>query len=69
MNFSEKFNAEYYKDEKLDDLVIRRYKSGKKLSEGYHKDGKEIGLWTQWFENGQKKSFMVWKGFQTQLLR
>ena len=28
----QKFNAEYYKDEKLDDLVISRYKSGKDIT-------------------------------------
>ena len=63
----QKFSAEYYKTqtptihpvpEEFDDLVISRYKNGKKLSQGYHKDGKEIGLWTHWFENGQKK----WEG-------
>ena len=45
----QKFNAEYYKDKKLNSLLTSRYKNGNKLSEGHHKDGKEIGLWTQLF--------------------
>ena len=50
----QKFNAEYYKSEKLDGLVVSRYKSGKKLSEQHYKAGKLDGLYVWWHPNGNK---------------
>ncbi len=26
------------------------------MKEGHYKDGEQDGLWTQWYENGQKKA-------------
>jgi antitoxin component YwqK of YwqJK toxin-antitoxin module len=34
---------------------------GKKYQERYFKDGKENGLWTEWYENGQKKEELIYK--------
>ena len=37
------------------DKYIEYYPNGMKWREVTLKDGKEDGLWTQWYENGQKE--------------
>ena len=34
--------------------ILSKYESGQYKSKGYLKNGKKDGLWTDWFENGQK---------------
>ena len=36
--------------------VFKNYLGGKTEYEGSYKDGKLDGLWTNWYENGQKSS-------------
>ena len=43
-----------YKGNSLFINVIKKYPDGTKMEEGYTKDGLKDGLWTEWFENGQK---------------
>ena len=40
---------------------ISYWSNGKKRYEGNYKDGKEDGLWTEWYENGQKKQEVTFK--------
>ena len=40
------------------------YDSGQVRSLAQFKDGKQDGLQTQWHENGQKQSEVIWKGFE-----
>ncbi|MBT7108844.1 MAG: hypothetical protein HN942_07285, partial [Methylococcales bacterium] len=37
-------------------FVKTLYKSGEKQYEGHIKDGKQYGLWTGFYESGQKKN-------------
>jgi len=41
--------------------VFTNYIGGKTNLEGSYKDGKENGLWTEWYENGQKKKKETYK--------
>ena len=67
INYEETLNERdgvfYTKDtnEPYSGPVFSLYDDGKKNKEGTFKDGKEDGLWTWWFENGQKKSEPIWK--------
>ena len=36
------------------------YENGQKESEGNVKDGEEDGIWTYWYENGQKGCHYEW---------
>ena len=38
------------------------YSNGQKASEGIFKDGHKDGLWTEWYENGKKKSEVAFSG-------
>ncbi len=40
------------------------YSNGQKASEGIFKDGHKDGLWTEWYENGKKKSEVAFSGGQ-----
>ena len=47
----------YYKinsDKPFSGLILTKYESGQNKSKGYLTDGKEDGIWTYWYENGQK---------------
>ena len=47
----------YYKinsEKPFSGLMVNKYESGQKKIKGYLTDGKEDGIWTWWFENGQK---------------
>ena len=36
-------------------IETHRYASGQKMSEGLWMNGQKEGVWTEWYENGQKK--------------
>ena len=39
------------------DKTIERYESGQRAYEGYlADDGSKVGIWTRWYDNGQKES-------------
>ena len=41
--------------------VFKNRMGGKKEFEGSYKDGKKDGLWTWWYENGQKMTVRTYK--------
>ena len=42
---------------------------GKKEFEGSYKEGKKDGLWTNWYENGQKSSEITYKNGKQYIIR
>ena len=67
INYEETLNERdgvfYTKDtnEPYSGPVFSLYDDGKKNKEGTFKDGKEDGLWTSWYENGQKWRERIYK--------
>ena len=51
----------FYKDGKLNKLLISRYENGQKEYQGTYKDGKRDELWTWWYENGHKRRETTYK--------
>jgi antitoxin component YwqK of YwqJK toxin-antitoxin module len=52
-------NGVYYEINSEDGFtgkLVELYSDGQKMSEEYFKDGKREGIYTAWYENGQKKS-------------
>ena len=44
------------------DKTIERYESGQRAYEGYlADDGSKVGIWTRWYDNGQKESEGTYK--------
>ena len=41
--------------------VFSLYDNGKKKEEGKYRNGKKDKLWTEWYENGQKKRELIIK--------
>ena len=41
-------------EEPFSGLIINKYESGQKHTKGYLTNGREDGIWTWWYENGQK---------------
>ena len=47
----------YYKinsDKPFSGLIVNKYESGQKYTKGYLTNGRKDGIWTWWYENGQK---------------
>jgi len=47
----------YYKvnsDKPFSGLIVNKHESGQKHTKGYLTNGREDGIWTWWYENGQK---------------
>ena len=42
-------------------VCVDYYNNGQKESEGQCKDGNQVGLWTYWHENGQKRNELHFK--------
>ena len=42
-------------EEPFSGLIINKYESGQKHTKGYLTNGREDGIWTWWYENGQKE--------------
>ena len=56
--------GKYYEinsEEPFSGSVNSKYKSGQNKLKGYLKNGKEDGLWVQWYENGQKEYESTYK--------
>ena len=49
--------------------VFNNRMGGKKEFEGSYKDGKLDGLWTNWYENGQKSSEITYKNGKQYIIR
>ena len=41
-------------EEPFSGLILNKYESGQKHTKGYLTNGREDGIWTWWYENGQK---------------
>ena len=45
----------YFEGKPFTGVAVWKYPNGQKFSEGTYKDGKQHGLYTAWYLNGQKK--------------
>ena len=53
----QKRGDKYYKvnsDKPFSGLVVNKYESGQKHTKGFLTNGREDGIWTWWYQNGQK---------------
>jgi len=59
----DKYGLKYHPETKelYSGKVFQNKIGGKKEFEGSYKDGERDGLWTEWFENGQKKKEVNYK--------